>query len=270
MPTPVRVLEWNGASIWVFADAPSACCAAADRIVQVIQSGVNNRGKAVLGLATGATPIPIYERLVAQHRAGELSFADVTTYNLDEYYPISPADPRSYHAYMHRQLFGHVDIAPNRAHVFDSTVPEAFAAEHVAQYDRWIAADGGLDLQVLGIGRNGHIGFNEPEELPVEEALRLPSRLVDLHPVTRADASRDFGAEPQVIPRALTLGVAPILSACSILVLAFGTQKAEIVARSVRGPMTALVPASLLQSVPRRVTWMVDEAAAQALGTGRG
>ena len=119
----------------------------------------------------------------------------MTTYNLDEYYPISPVDPNSYRAYMHRHLFGHVDLAPNRAHVLDGTVPEAFAAEHAAEFDRWIAADGGLDLQLLGIGRNGHIGFNEPSDLPVDEALRLPTRLVDLHPVTRADAAREFGGE---------------------------------------------------------------------------
>jgi glucosamine-6-phosphate deaminase len=268
MPTPARVLECAGASVTVFADAPAACRAAADRMAQAVRAALKARGKAVLGLATGSTPVPIYARWVAWHRAGELSFADVTTYNLDEYYPISPSDPRSYRAYMHGHLFRHVDIAPDRAHLFDGTVPQAFVAEHVAQYDRWIAADGGLDWQLLGIGRNGHIGFNEPTDLAVEEALRLPSRLVELHPVTRADAARDFGGEAAVIPRALTLGVAPILAARSILVLALGAPKAEAVARSLQGPMTAQVPASLLQSVPGKVTWMVDEAAAQGLGPG--
>ena len=223
------------------------------------------RGKAVLGLATGATPEPIYARLIAMHREGALSFADVTTYNLDEFYPISPTDPRSYRSYMQRHLFGHVDLAPNRAHIFDGSVPEGFVAESAAQYDRWITADGGLDVQLLGIGRNGHIGFNEPEDRPAEEALRLPTRLVDLHPITRADAASDLGDEARVIPRALTLGVAPILAARLILVVAFGPNKADAVARSLLGSMTAQMPGSLLQSVSGKVTWMLDEAASVGL-----
>ncbi len=262
MSAPARVLSLAGASVQVFVDSSSACLAAADAIARTIHAA---NGRAVLGLATGATPEPVYARLVGLHRAGELSFAGVTTYNLDEYYPISPLDPRSYRAYMHRHLFAHVDLPPNRAHVLDGTVPEAFAAEHTAQYDRWIAADGGLDLQLLGIGRNGHIGFNEPSELAVDEALKLPTRLVSLHPVTRADAAREFDGEAHVIPRALTVGVAPILAARSILVLAFGPRKAEAVAEAVRGPVTPRLPASLLQTVPGKVVWVLDEAAAKGL-----
>jgi glucosamine-6-phosphate deaminase len=264
-PAPGRVLDFAGASVQVFADAPSACLAAADRIAQAVQAGQSARGRAVLGLATGATPEPVYARLVAMHRAGALSFARVTTYNLDEYYPIQPLDPLSYRSYMHRHLFGHVDIPAHQAHVLDGTVPEAFAAEHAAAFDRWIAADGGLDLQLLGVGRNGHIGFNEPSDLGVDEALKLPTRLVALHPVTRADAVREFGSEERVIPRALTVGVAPILAARSIVVLAFGPRKAEVVAEALRGPVTARVPASLLQTAAGRVTWMLDEPAARGL-----
>ena len=167
------------------------------------------RGRAVLGLATGATPVRLYASLVARHRRGELSFADAATYNLDEYYPISPFDPKSYRSYMHRHLFGHVDLAPNRAHLLDGTVPEAFVAEHAAQYDRWIAADGGLDLQLLGIGRNGHIGFNEPTDRPVAETLALPTRLVDLHPITRADAARGVRRRGQGHPPRLDPGRRP-------------------------------------------------------------
>ena len=263
--SPVRVFERRGGTVQVFDGAPPACHAAADRIVAAIGAAIEARGRAVLGLATGATPEPIYARLVARHRAGELSFARVHTYNLDEYYPISPADPRSYRSYMHRHLFGHVDLAPHHAHVLDGSVPEAFAAEHAAQFDRWIAADGGLDLQLLGLGRNGHIGFNEPSELAVDEALRLPTRVVPLHPVTRADAARDFDGESRVIPRALTVGVAPILAARSILVVAFGAGKAEAVARALTGPMTAQMPGSLLQADPAKVTWMLDAEAARGL-----
>ncbi len=115
-------------------------------------------------------------------------------------------------------------------------MPEAFTAQHAAEFDRWIEADGGLDVQLLGIGRNGHIGFNEPSDLDVAAALRLPTRLVELHPVTRADAAREFGGEDQIIPRALTMGVAPILAARSIVMLATGAHKAEAVGRRADRP----------------------------------
>jgi glucosamine-6-phosphate deaminase len=259
MHTPAGIVH-------VLDDPAEAHRLAAQRIVAAIESSRAARGRAVLGLATGSTPIPIYADLVARHRAGRLSFADVTTYNLDEYYPIGPLDSNSYRAFMHTHLFGHVDLAPNRAHVLDGTVPEAFAAEHCAAFDRWIEADGGLDLQLLGIGRNGHIGFNEPSDLPVAQALRLPTRLAALHPVTIEDAARDFGGDPANVPRrALTLGVAPILGARAILILALGANKAAAVSRAIRGPMTAEVPASLLQSVADRVTWLVDREAASGL-----
>jgi glucosamine-6-phosphate deaminase len=265
MPAPVREFNVAEASILVFASATSVCRAAADRLAGQLRSAVEARGRAVLGLATGATPRGVYKRLVELHRAGELSLARAITYNLDEYYPISPCDPQSYRTYMHEHLFRHVDLPPNQAHVLDGTIPEWVVPEHTAQYDRWIAADGGLDVQLLGIGRNGHIAFNEPSQLAVEKALELPTRLVDLHPITRSDAARDFGGVERVIPRALTMGVAPILAARSILVLALGAGKAEVVAHSLRGPMTARVPASLLQAAPGKVTWIVDEEAARGL-----
>jgi glucosamine-6-phosphate deaminase len=252
-------------SVLVFGDSGTASRAAADLIRSVVHGAVTERGRAALGLSTGATPEKVYANLAVLCRGGELPFRNVITYNLDEYYPIQPLDPKSYRSYMHRHLFSHVDLPPNHAHMLDGTVPEEFAAEHAAQYDRWIAADGGLDLQLLGIGRNGHIGFNEPCDLSVEEALRLPSRLIELHPVTRADAAREFGSVERVIPRALTMGVATILGARAVLMLATGAHKAPAVAAALDGPMTASLPASLLQSVAPKVTWMLDESAASAL-----
>ncbi len=265
MPPFAREFSLAGASVQVFSDAAGASRVAADRIASVIREGLSTHGKTVLGLATGSTPIAIYARLVALHRAGELSFARVTSYNLDEYYPIAPHDPNSYRAYMQKHLFGHVDIAPNRAHMLDGTVPEGFAAAHAAEFDRWIEADGGLDLQLLGIGRNGHIGFNEPSDIALGKALTLPTRLVPLHPVTTADAAKDFGSESEVIPRALTMGIGPILAARSIVILALGANKAEAVAEALQGPLTPNLPASLLQTVPGKVTWLIDEAAAKRL-----
>ena len=266
MRSPGRSLRLVGMKVAVFPDAPAASVAAADLLIETLEKARAERGQAVVGLATGSTPVMVYEELVRRYRAGLLSFRKATTYNLDEFYPISPLDPRSYRAYMHRHLFSQVDIAPHRAHIFDGTVPAAFVAAHAAEYDRWIESDGGLDLQLLGIGRNGHIGFNEPSNLTVAEALRLPTRLAELHPVTRADAAREFDGVEHVIPQALTMGVAAILAARSIVLLATGAHKAEPVARALTAPMTAELPATLLQSVADKVTWILDEPAAAGLG----
>jgi glucosamine-6-phosphate deaminase len=262
MSEPIRQFEFSGAVVKVFSDPSSACASAVEWLSNAIRSNVESREKAVLGLATGATPEPVYAGLVRDVKAGQLSFEKVSTYNLDEYYPMSPLDPNSYRAYMHRHLFAQVDIAPERAHVLDGTVPEAFATGYAAEFDRWIEFEGGLDIQLLGLGRNGHIGFNEPSELPVEQSLALPTRLVDLHKMTIVDAARDFGG-PELVPRrALTMGIKTILAARSILVLAFGDRKASAVARSLQGPVCSEVPGSLLQSVAGKVTWMIDRAAA--------
>ena len=212
------------------------------RSPRAIRRGQQARARAALGLATGNTPVPVYERLVAMHKAGELSFSGSRPTTSTSITRSRPADPRSYRSYMDRHLFRHVDLAPNRTHVLDGTVPEAFVAEHAALFDRMIAAEGGLDFQLLGIGRNGHIGFNEPTQMPVDEALGLPTRLVVLHPVTLADAAGEFGAAASVPLRALTLGVAPILAARSILVLAFGERKAEPLARALTGPDDGRAP----------------------------
>ena len=248
-------------------DGESAPRAAADRIRAAVDAAGAGRARPCLGWPRARRRSPVYAQLVARHRDGDLTFNGVTTYNLDEFYPISPRDPNSYRTFMHRHLFSQVEIAPNQTHVLDGTVPESAVAEHAAQFDRWIAADGGLDLQLLGIGRNGHIGFNEPSDLSVEEALRLPTRLVPLHPITTADTAKDFGGDPDRVPkRALTLGVAAILSAREILILAFGASKADAVAKSIRGPdHRRACPASLLQTVAAKVTWIVDEAAAEGL-----
>jgi len=262
MSKPIRRLDIAGADVKVYSNSAFACEEAAERVTAIVTLASELRGRAVLGLATGATPEPVYAKLVQRHREGRLSFENVTTFNLDEYYPIGPLDPNSYRSYMHRHLFSHVNIQPNRAHVLDGTVPESFAPEHAADFDRWIAAEGGLDLQILGIGRNGHIGFNEPSDLALDQALASPTRLVELHPTTIADAAKDFGGEARVPRRALTMGVASILSARTIYVLAFGESKASAVARSLRGPVTAEVPGSLLQTFRGKVTWMIDKHAA--------
>ncbi len=265
MSADVHSLQRAGMPVEIYPDAEAASRAAAERIVEVIRAATAERGKAVLGLATGSTPEKVYAHLAARHRAEEFSFRDVVTYNLDEYYPISPVDSKSYRSYMDRHLFSKTDLLPNRAHLLDGTVPERFVAEHVAEYERWIEADGGLDIQLLGIGRNGHIAFNEPSELSLEDALKLPTRLTQLHPQTIADAARDFGGVDRVIPRALTMGISTILAARSILILATGPHKAEAVQQALNGPVTPRLPASLLQTVASKVAWLLDAPAAAGL-----
>jgi glucosamine-6-phosphate deaminase len=261
-----RRTEHSSFDVRIFASAAEACDVAALRIARRVGSAQAEGRRFVLGLATGGSPIPVYRRLVEMHRAGELSLEGLITYNLDEYYPISPVDPNSYHSYMDEHLFRHVNIAPNRAHVLDGTVPEECVAEYCAAFDRWIVMDGGIDLQLLGLGRNGHIGFNEPSDLALEEALDLPTRRARLDAMTRADAARDFGGDLSRVPcEALTLGVKPILAAREILVLAFGSAKAESVAAAIKGPITPAHPASLLQTVAERVTWLIDRDAAAGL-----
>ena len=264
-PTPSRSFESAGANVQVFPDAATAAIVAAEIFAETIRTAVAARGQAVLGMATGGTPVLVYEQLVKRHKAGELSFVNVTTYNLDEYYPISPFDRNSYRFYMAKHLFDHVDIAPNRAHVLDGTIPSTAVKKHTADFDKWIEADGGFDLQFLGIGRNGHIGFNEPMKVKLEKALRLPTRLVPLHPTTISDAIKDFGSEDAVIRQAMTVGIRAILAARSVLILAFGSAKADAVGKALQGPATPVCPASLLQTIPGKVTWLIDEAAAAKL-----
>jgi glucosamine-6-phosphate deaminase len=265
MSADVQTLQRAGMTIEVFSNAEAAGQAAAERIVEIIRTATESRGKATLGLATGSTPEKVYANLAALYRDGKVSFRDVATYNLDEYYPISPLDPNSYRSYMERHLFSKVDVVANRAHLLDGTIPEAFAAEHAAQYERWIDADGGLDFQLLGIGRNGHIAFNEPSELALEDALKLPTRLTRLHPTTIEDAAREFGGVDRVILRALTMGISTILGARTILVLATGSHKADAVAAALNDPPTPRLPASLLQTVASKVIWLLDAPAAARL-----
>jgi len=259
----------RGLTLIVAATAHDAALTAA-RIIQGIVNEADRRHvKATLGLATGKTPQAIYAELVRAHRDERISFRHVVTYNLDEYYPISPRDPLSYRTYMHRHLFAQVDLPPESAHVLDGSVPPAFADEACQFFDRWIDADGGLDLQLLGIGRNGHIGFNEPEpHRSVAEFAALPSRKVTLDVVTRADAAADFGGNLDAVPRyALTVGPRVILAARRIVMVALGSSKARIVARALTEDPTTEVPASLLQlpEVAPRVTWILDPDAASLL-----
>src|SRR5437588_223323 len=180
----------------------------ADRVAEVIARETAAKGRCVLGLATGSTPLGIYRELIRRHQAGEVDLSRVVTFNLDEYYPMPPDSPHSYRRYMWENLFAHVNIRPEQVHVPDGSVPRERLAEHCDAYERAIAEAGGIDLQLLGIGKSGHIGFNEPGS---SQDSRTSLAILDT--VTRKDAAADFFGEDNVPREAITMGVATILDA---------------------------------------------------------
>jgi len=231
----------------------------ADRIVAVIHERTAATGRCVLGLATGSTPLGVYRELIRRHAAGEVDFAKVVTFNLDEYYPMAPDSVHSYRRYMQEHMFDHVNLPPSQAHVPDGTVCREGVAAHCAAYEEAIRAVGGIDFQLLGIGRSGHVGFNEPGSPPDGR-----TRLVTLDTVTRRDAAADFFGEDNVPREAITVGLATILEAREIALIATGEHKAGVVRRAVEGEVTPAIAATYLQRHPR-VTAYLDFAAAADL-----
>ncbi len=214
----------------------------ADRIVDVIRRETAYKDRCVLGLATGSTPIGIYRELIRRFEAGEIDFSRVVTFNLDEYYPMSPDSIHSYRRYMMENLFDHVDIDPENIHIPDGSVRREELNESCRAYEDAIKLAGGIDFQILGIGRSGHIGFNEPGSPPDSR-----TRLITLDTITRRDAAADFFGEDNVPLEAITMGIATILEAREIALIATGEHKAPIVQRSVEGPVHNDVTATYLQ-----------------------
>lgn len=212
--------------------------------------------KVVLGLATGSTPLSFYAELVRLHREEGLSFGHVTTFNLDEYYPIAPAHPQSYRRFMDTHLFSKIDIPREQTNVPDGTVPLGELAAHCDAYERKIREAGGIDLQILGIGRTGHIGFNEPGS-----PRRSRTRMITLDPLTRRDAAGDFGGEEHTPRYAITMGVGTIMAARKVVLMAWGEHKASIVRAAIEGPVTPQVTASFLQEHDN-ARFVLDQAAA--------
>jgi glucosamine-6-phosphate deaminase len=243
----------------VCAQAEQASAAVAGEIAALIRQRAAEKKPCVLGLATGSTPIGVYSELVRLHREEGLSLANVVTFNLDEYFPMRPFELQSYRRFMREHLFDLVDIRPENAHVPDGTIPVEQVADYCRAYEQQIKAAGGLDLQLLGIGRTGHIGFNEPGS-PADSR----TRLIALDRVTRMDAASDFFGEEHVPRRAITMGVGTILESRRIIMMAFGEGKAAVVAQAVEGPVTQTVAASFLQNHPNAVV-VLDEAAAASL-----
>lgn len=214
---------------------------------------------AVLGLATGKSPLPLYRELVRMHQEDGLSFANVITFNLDEYFGLLSGHPQSYLAFMRTHLFDQIDIRKENTHIPSGNLEPGDIGPHCRAYEALIEAVGGIDLQILGIGRTGHIGFNEPG---AGRASR--TSLVRLDGMTRADAADDFGGEEKVPSHAITMGCGTILEARRIILMAWGASKAAIVAEAFQGQVSDEVPASYLQEHPDASIYL-DEAAAAGL-----
>ncbi len=240
----------------VYPTSAAASLAVAERIAELIRERAGAGRKCVLGLATGSTPVSVYDQLVRMHKEDGLSFANVVSFNLDEYYPMDPRELQSYVRFMREHLFDHVDIPDDQWNVPDGTVSREEVDAYAKTYEQSIVDAGGIDLQLLGIGRTGHIGFNEPGSGP-----NTTTRLVTLDHMTVTDAASDFFGEENVPRKAITMGVGTILDAREIVLMAWGEGKARVIRETVQGTVTDAIPATYLQRHPN-ATIMLDEAAA--------
>lgn len=246
--------------VQIYDTAANAVKAVAREIVNLIQAKAANSEKCVLGLATGVSPIKLYEELVRLHRDEGISFRNVVTFNLDEYLPMPHDAEQSYHHFMHHHLFDHVDIDPANIHIPDGTLRTDDEIDRFCQaYEQAIDAAGGIDLQILGIGRTGHIGFNEPGSF-----LNSRTRKVYLNDLTIKDATKDFGSRDLVPRKAITMGVGTIMQARRVILLAWGEKKAPIIRATVEGKVSDTVPATFLQMHPN-VQFVIDDDAASQL-----
>jgi glucosamine-6-phosphate deaminase len=228
--------------VTVYKTSQEASAAAAREIADLIRVRASAGAKVVLGLATGSTPTALYDELIRLHKEEGLSFKNVITFNLDEYWPMHPDELQSYHRFMREHLFDFIDIDPRNVHIPDGQIPREQVHQYCAHYERAIKEAGGIDLQILGIGRTGHVGFNEPGS-PRDSK----TRLITLDKVTRMDAASDFFGEWNVPRKAITMGVESIMSARKVVLMAWGEGKAPVIRRAVEGEVTNQVAASFLQ-----------------------
>ncbi|WP_370589975.1 glucosamine-6-phosphate deaminase [Rufibacter sp. LB8] len=245
--------------VTVYPDQHIASKTVAHRIAALIKGKQQKGETTVLGLATGATPVGVYEELVRLHKEEGLSFKNVVTFNLDEYYPMQPTAKQSYVTFMNENLFDHIDIERQNINIPDGTLPLEEIPAFCLNYERKIEELGGLDFQVLGIGRTGHIGFNEPGSAP-----NSGTRLVTLDDLTRRDASRDFGGKENVPTKAITMGIGTIFKAREIVLMAWNGKKASIIKKAVEGEISSEVPATYLQ-LSDNVEFILDQDAASEL-----
>lgn len=245
----------------VFPGSAHAAATLAKEVAELIKAK-NKQGKpAVLGLATGSTPVPFYREMIRLHKEEKLSFKNVITFNLDEYLGLERDHPESYWSFMHRNLFDHIDILPENIHLPCGAITANEVAGHCAVYEADIARAGGIDFQILGIGRTGHIGFNEPGT-PIDSR----TQRIHLDEITRQDAAPAFGGIENVPTHAITMGCGTILDARRIALLAWGAKKAAIVREAIEGVITDRVSASFLQTHPAATYFLDKEAASDLRG----
>jgi glucosamine-6-phosphate deaminase len=243
----------------IFPDLYQGSKAIASEIAALIRSKQKKKEKCVLGLATGSTPKSLYQELVRMHKEEKLSFKNVVTFNLDEYYPIDNDALQSYNRFMRTNLFDHIDINPKNIHIPDGEIKKEELKAYCLQYEKKIKDAGGIDLQILGIGNNGHIGFNEPGS-----GIHSRTRLITLDNSTRIANAYEFPNISQVPRLAITMGISSILKSKRIILMAWGPAKNAVLKKAVENEVTEQVPASLLQN-HEDVTFIVDEAAASEL-----
>ncbi len=243
----------------IYTDATKASKVVATEIANLIHARNQTGQNTVLGLATGSTPLQVYSELVRIHKQQGLSFKNVISFNLDEYYPMQPDELQSYVRFMNENLFDHIDIKKENVYIPDGTLPKEKVYQYCRDYEKKIEESGGLDVQILGIGRTGHIGFNEPGSLK-----KTRTRLVTLDELTRSDAAASFYGEEHVPRQAITMGVGTILGAKKIYLMAWGEPKAKIIKETVEGEITAQKPATFLQEHDN-TKFILDEAAASEL-----
>jgi len=243
----------------LFPSSTAAAQALAQEVKTLMEENTRTGRPTVLGLATGSTPVPFYRELIRLHREEKLSFQNVVTFNLDEYYGLPADHPESYARFMREQLFDHIDIPAENINIPSGTIPSDQVFAHCKAYEDKIHAVGGIDLQILGIGRTGHIGFNEPGSS--RDSL---TRRITLDRVTRQDAASDFRGEENVPHFAITMGVGTILRARRLVLMAWGENKAAITARAIEGPVSEAVSASFLQDHPH-ARFFIDTGASREL-----
>ncbi len=243
----------------IFEDSNEASIKVAQEIAALIRKKQASKKSCVLGLATGSSPIRVYEELVRMHQEEDLSFSNVVTFNLDEYLPMDGDNHQSYWYFMHEHLFNHVDIPRENIHIPDGTVANEFVIDYCLAYEKAIKQFGGLDFQLLGIGRTGHVGFNEPGS-----HYNSGTRVITLDHITRVDAAPSFLGIDNVPRKAITMGIATVMSAKRIVLLGWGENKAEIIKETVEGEISAQVPATYLQD-HKNCTFVLDTGAGSKL-----
>lgn len=242
-------------NVSIYSGAKEASALIAKEIADLIKEKREKNEPCVLGLPTGSTPVEVYDELVRMHKEEGLSFKNVVTFNLDEYYPMEPHKLQSYVRFMREHLLDQVDLEPENINIPDGTLPVEKVPAFCMKYEERVKSYGGIDLQLLGIGRTGHIGFNEPGS-----GKKSCTRLISLDHITIIDAASNFFGEENVPKRAITMGIGNILEAKKVILMAWGDGKAKIISKAVEGPVTSNIPATFLQEHPN-ARIVLDEAA---------